>query len=67
MQTAHIPHRQPVPVRVSITLPYRVFTALTNRADEEGRSTSNLGAFLLEQVLSADTEKPAQGRPVERW
>lgn len=67
MQTARNAGRQPVPVRVSITMPYRVFTALTVRADREGRSTSNLGAFLLEQVLSSETEKPAQGRPVNRW
>lgn len=55
MQSQPMPHRQPVPVRVSITMPYRVFHALTARADQEGRSTSNLGAFLLEQALAEPT------------
>jgi hypothetical protein len=36
--------------------------ALRDRADHEGRSTSNLAAFLLEQTLLMLTEKPALGR-----
>ena len=51
-----------VPTRVTITVPYRVFMALRDRADHEGRSTSNLAAFLLEQTLLMLTEKPALGR-----
>lgn len=61
MQSQAFAHRQPVPVRVSITLPNCVFLSLTNRADREGRSTSNLAAFLLEQSLSG-AEKPALSR-----
>lgn len=53
---------QPVPTRVTITVSHRVFIALRDRADHEGRSTSNLAAFLLEQALPKATEKPAQGR-----
>jgi hypothetical protein len=50
---------QPVPTRVTITVSYRVFIALRDR---EGRSTSNLAAFLLEQGLEEAMKKPAQGR-----
>lgn len=59
-------HFQPVPARISITVPNRVFTALRDRADREGRSTSNLAAFLLEQGLEEAMKKPAQGRHEER-
>lgn len=37
--------------RVSITLSYNVHEALIKRSDEEGRSVSNLCAFLLEDAL----------------
>ena len=50
------------PKRVTITLPYHVFTALVARADREGRSTSNLAAFLLECSLAVPKEKPADRR-----
>lgn len=59
-------NRQPVPIRITITLPFTVFCWLRDRADREGRSTSNLGAFLLERALTADTEKPAHGRLLHR-
>jgi len=39
------------PRRVSITLSYNVHEALIKRSDEEGRSVSNLCAFLLEDAL----------------
>jgi hypothetical protein len=55
-------YKQPVPIRITITLPYQVFRDLRNQADEEGRSTSNLGAFLLERALDRATKKPADGR-----
>jgi predicted HicB family RNase H-like nuclease len=35
--------------RLSITIPSSVSTALAQRAQAEGRSLSNLAAFLLEQ------------------
>ena len=50
------------PKRVTITLPYHVFTALVARADREGRSTSNLAAFLLECSLAVPKVKPADRR-----
>lgn len=39
------------PRRISITLSYHVHEALLNRSEEEGRSVSNLCAFLLEEAL----------------
>jgi len=45
----HVLQRQPR--RISITLSYHVHEALLNRSEEEGRSVSNLCAFLLEETL----------------
>ena len=39
------------PRRITITLSYHVHEALRNRSEEEGRSVSNLCAFLLEESL----------------
>lgn len=39
------------PRRISITLSYQVHEALLCRSEEEGRSLSNLCAFLLEEAL----------------
>jgi hypothetical protein len=39
------------PRRISFTLSYNVHEALIKRSDEEGRSVSNLCAFLLEDAL----------------
>jgi hypothetical protein len=38
-------------IRVSITLPEFVARKLSERSFEEGRSTSNLAAFLIEKSL----------------
>lgn len=38
--------------RVTITLPHSTFSALIERSNEEGRSLSNLAAYLLEFSLS---------------
>jgi hypothetical protein len=40
------------PVRITITVPYRVFEMLEDRSMYEGRSMSNLAAVSLEQLLS---------------
>lgn len=48
------------PRRISITLSYHVHQALLNRSEEEGRSVSNLCAFLLEDALR---EADRQGLP----
>ena len=50
------------PRRISITLSYYVHEALLSRSEEEGRSVSNLCAFLLEDALrdqQRDTLPPA--------
>ena len=39
------------PRRISITMSYHVHEALLSRSEEEGRSVSNLCAFLLEDAL----------------
>lgn len=40
------------PRRLSITIPSDVLDRLNRQADEQGRSTSNLAAFLLEASIS---------------
>lgn len=37
--------------RVTITIPFHVFSAIVNRSQEEGRSISNLMAYLLERAI----------------
>lgn len=39
------------PKRISITLSHNVHDALLTRSEDEGRSVSNLCAFLLEEAL----------------
>jgi hypothetical protein len=39
------------PVRVTITLAHNTYLHLKNRSDEEGRSLSNLAAYLIETSL----------------
>ncbi|WP_255116846.1 MULTISPECIES: ribbon-helix-helix domain-containing protein [unclassified Synechococcus] len=40
------------PMRLSVTVPYRLYQMLHERSDLEGRSMSNLAAYMLEQGLS---------------
>ena len=61
----HVLQRQPR--RISITLSYHVHEALLNRSEEEGRSVSNLCAFLLEEALRNEglrLSQPAAPLPV---
>jgi hypothetical protein len=39
------------PVRITITVPHSTHLALIKRCDSEGRSLSNLAAYLLENSL----------------
>lgn len=39
------------PKRITITIPYSTFDAIIRRSNEEGRSLSNLAAFILEQGI----------------
>lgn len=53
------------PKRVSITVSHAVAERLQSRSDEEGRSTSNLAAYLLEVALDALEPRP---NPItKRW
>lgn len=40
------------PKRITITIPFSTFQALERRSTEEGRSLSNLAAYLLERSLT---------------
>jgi hypothetical protein len=40
------------PKRLTITVPFSTFSALESRSHEEGRSLSNLAAYLLERGLA---------------
>jgi hypothetical protein len=46
------------PKRISVTLPYSAFRALEERSIREGRSLSNLAAFLIEQALNQGPSTP---------
>ncbi|MCS5699201.1 hypothetical protein NZK32_09140 [Cyanobium sp. FGCU-52] len=56
------------PRRITITLSYNVHEALLDRSEEEGRSVSNLCAFLLEESLRHPQGMPraGAGMPEER-
>jgi hypothetical protein len=41
------------PVRVTITIPYNAYQALIERSNHQGRSLSNLAAYLIENSLQA--------------
>jgi len=45
----------PKPKRLTITVPGTVFNALEARSTQEGRSLSNLAAYVLERGLIPDT------------
>ncbi|WP_216902951.1 hypothetical protein [Synechococcus sp. CCY 9618] len=39
------------PVRVTITIPFNAYQSLVERSNKQGRSLSNLAAYLLESSL----------------
>ena len=43
--------------RITITLNYATYKALEDRSSEEGRSISNLAAYLLERSLTQETNE----------
>jgi hypothetical protein len=57
-------HTEPIamvrraPVRITITLPHRTYTELNSTSHGEGRSVSNLSAYLLEWALRERDRKP---------
>jgi hypothetical protein len=50
--------------RITITLPQSAFLALQDRSDHEGRSLSNLAAYLLESSLDRPENQRLYGRAV---
>lgn len=42
------------PRRITITVPHRTFCVMQERSDHEGRSLSNLAAYLLELSLASN-------------
>jgi hypothetical protein len=53
------------PRRLTVTLPFALYCALVERSDQEGRSLSNLAAYLLEAALQGPAEAPpAAGQSV---
>jgi hypothetical protein len=50
------------PVRVTITIPYNAYQALLELSNIQGRSLSNLAAYLLERSLPA-AESRERGTP----
>ena len=44
-------HASRSPKRITITIPYSTFDAIVRRSNDEGRSLSNLAAFILEQGI----------------
>lgn len=53
------------PRRITITLSYHVHEALLTRSEEEGRSVSNLCAFLLEDSLRHSATLPVANAPAQ--
>ena len=51
------PHGFKSPQRITITIPYNTYEHLMKRSNEEGRSLSNLAAYLLETAIGKQTEK----------
>jgi len=54
------------PVRVTITLPWVTYEELINKSQLEGRSISNLAAYLLESSLSGRSLLPPQHKLAQR-
>lgn len=45
------------PKRISITIPHNAYEHLLRQSDLEGRSLSNLAAFLLESAISRQSDR----------
>jgi macrodomain Ter protein organizer (MatP/YcbG family) len=58
--------QHPHPRRISITLSFHVSEALLNRSLEEGRSLSNLCAYLIEEALIEQAHNEWQRRSANK-
>jgi hypothetical protein len=52
------------PRRITVTVPDQIYWILSERSSREGRSISNLAAYLLERAVASDQQSEAE--PVER-
>lgn len=57
VQNLRLPANCRRPRRISITIPYNVAISLETRCDREGRSLSNLAAYLLEHSLDDNDDR----------
>jgi hypothetical protein len=55
------------PVRVTTTMPAALHEQLLHRSDLEGRSLSNLIAYLLEVALEPFRKRPTTARRPQPW
>lgn len=56
------------PQRVSITIPHCTYQLLLQLSDQQGRSLSNLAAYLLESALAEEQPPQAQNlRPLQSF
>jgi macrodomain Ter protein organizer (MatP/YcbG family) len=46
------------PRRITITVPFETYRRLSLQSDEQGRSLSNLAAYLIEAALQAAVAEP---------
>ncbi|MFM7087467.1 MAG: ribbon-helix-helix domain-containing protein [Cyanobium sp.] len=60
---ANLPLSFRSPRRVTVTLPLQTYEQLQLRCDSEGRSLSNLAAFLLEMALQASELRASGSQP----
>ena len=51
------------PRRITITIPYSTYQVLVSRSGEEGRSISNLAAYVLEHNLQSQITSPNGSTP----
>lgn len=62
--TASIPYLSRRPQRLTITVSHHVADRLIRQSNDQGRSISNLAAYLLERALN----DPDSGPPIKkRW
>lgn len=66
MQNVPVSHMTRKPRRFTLTVSDKTYQQLIARSDLEGRSLSNLGAFLLEMALE-ERMPPSQGLLSRAW
>jgi hypothetical protein len=54
------------PKRISVTIPNATYEMLLKASEKQGRSISNLAAFLLESSLKNDLESPKKAEKTSK-